>query len=605
MSFDPFSSGTVTCIHLPPGRSSVTPTWGQSHRLPLSTMTSSLTTPSISNVLGTTHGTKDAAQTASNAQTMKRKLDDALQTLDDAVFVPSETLEHPPPPKRSRSIYSTLAKYGITSKESKPPAPSRLESLTKSAPHLAAILSRGTLKSRTPNPASRATATPLSVTPPSTSEYRPSSTASFLSRLSTYRLATYANKPSQIDAVAAAKCGWVNDGRDRLVCGVCKNSWVVASTQGMKIEAAGALVEKQKGQLVSMHKDGCPWKTQQCDDSVYRLPVQSPATTAKEIKYRALDLQPVLEEVQVKHPLSATQVHSLMSALSTFNVRPGAVTTSLESEGGSPGPSSASDAGHENAHDQVEPSETAALTALFGWTLPRPTEDKAATRRTSVVSSLSRASSVVSFRNEKSMTTQSAPSISRRGSPSPASIPTQIPSVSVPATHTSQQKRDASLLYCKMCQRRIGLWAFGPQAVEKENRPQRQFDLLKEHRPYCPYVVRSTIVPSFPVPSGHSAITNSAHGNGNVSVGGNLQDVPIEGWRAMLSIALKARKRPSYGTGRSVSTVGPVAAEGANGNAESFVNVDEMEVDRVEAMVERVKKRGGRDVLKYVRGLLG
>ena len=38
-------------------------------------------------------------------------------------------------------------------------------------------------------------------------------------------------------------------------------------------------------------------------DFVYRLPVQSPSATAKEVKSRALDLQPVLEEVQVKHPL--------------------------------------------------------------------------------------------------------------------------------------------------------------------------------------------------------------------------------------------------------------------------------------------------------------
>ena len=38
-------------------------------------------------------------------------------------------------------------------------------------------------------------------------------------------------------------------------------------------------------------------------DSVYRLPVQSPSATAKEVKSRALDLQPVLDEVQVKHPL--------------------------------------------------------------------------------------------------------------------------------------------------------------------------------------------------------------------------------------------------------------------------------------------------------------
>ncbi|KAF9790616.1 zf-C3HC-domain-containing protein [Thelephora terrestris] len=563
-------------------------------------MTSSVATTSISNMLGTSQGIQDTAQASPNAQTMKRKLDDALQTLDDAVFVPSEMLERPPPPKKSRSLYSTLAKYGITSKEPKPSATSRLESLTKSAPHLAAILSRRTLKLRSQNPTSRISATPLSVHPPSTSEYRPSSTASFLSRLSTYRLATYANKPSQIDAVAAAKCGWVNDGRDRLVCGVCKISWVVVSTRGMKSDAANALVEKQRGQLVSMHKEGCPWKTQQCDDSVYRLPVQSPSATTKEIKIRALGLQSVLEEVQVKHPLSATQVHSLMSALSTFNVRPGVATTSMESDGSSPGPSSASDAGRENEEGSTEPSETAALTALFGWTLPPPsTDERSATQRTSsAVPSLSRASSVVSLRSERAVATQPAPSVSQRGSISPASVSSRLPSVSVSTTNTPQQKRDASLLYCKLCQRRIGLWAFGPQAVEKENRPQRQFDLLKEHRPYCPYVVRSTIVPSFPTSSGHSAVLNGANGNGN------LQDVPTEGWRAMLSIVLKARKRSFYGANRNVPTAGSVAVGGANGSAESFANVDDMEVDRVEAMVEGVKKRGGKDVLKYVRGLL-
>lgn len=271
-----------------------------------------------------------------------------------------------------------------------------------------------------------------------------------------------------------------------------------------------------------------------------------------------------------------------MSALSTFNVRPGVVAMSQESEGGSPGPSSASDVGQENENDNVEPSETAALTALFGWTLPpHPTEEKAATQRaSSLMPSHSRASSVFSFQNERSTVPHSAPSVSRHGSLSPASTPARLPSVPPFPTHTPQQKRDASLLYCKMCQRRVGLWAFGPQAVEKENRPQRQFDLLKEHRPYCPYVVRSTIVPSFPLPSGHSAVLNGANGNGN----GNLQETPIEGWRAMLSIVSKARKRPFYGTNRSVAT--------ANGSSESFVNVDEMDVDRVEAMVEGVKKRG-------------
>jgi hypothetical protein len=60
----------------------------------------------------------------------------------------------------------------------------------------------------------------------------------------------------------------------------------------------------------------------------------------------------------------------------------------------------------------------------------------------------------------------------------------------------------------------------------------------------------------------------------------------------MLSIVLKARKRSFYGANRNVTTAGSVAVGGANGSAESFANVDDMEVDRVEVMVEGVKKRG-------------
>ena len=137
--------------------------------------------------------------------------------------------------------------------------------------------------------------------------------------------------------------------------------------------------------------------------------------------------------------------------------------------------------------------------------------------------------------------------------------------------------------------------------MEKENRPQRQFDLLKEHRPYCPYVVKSTIVPSFPMPSGHSAVLNGANGNANGSAGGSLPGVPIEGWRAMLSIVLKTRKRSLYGAGRNVSSAGPVVPGGTNGSSESFTTVDQMEVDRVEAMVEGVKKRGVSSLLTNPR----
>jgi len=110
--------------------------------------------------------------------------------------------------------------------------------ITKNTPHLSAILARAAERTKStfsfkfPSP-SQTLAPPLSAT----AEYRPSSLTSFLSRLATYKLATYGNKPSSIDAVAASKCGWINDGKDRLVCGLCSASWVVAGREGLNRDA--------------------------------------------------------------------------------------------------------------------------------------------------------------------------------------------------------------------------------------------------------------------------------------------------------------------------------------------------------------------------------
>lgn len=46
--------------------------------------------------------------------------------------------------------------------------------------------------------------------------YDPDSRSEFLSRLQTFKLVTYSSKPSQIDAVAAARCGWFNEGMSRI-----------------------------------------------------------------------------------------------------------------------------------------------------------------------------------------------------------------------------------------------------------------------------------------------------------------------------------------------------------------------------------------------------
>lgn len=73
-------------------------------------------------------------------------------------------------------------------------------------------------------------------------EYSPGSTEAFLKRLATYHHATYPSKPQPIDAVAASKAGWINDGgKDRLYCPICRVGWVLAGREGMSREAGKRL----------------------------------------------------------------------------------------------------------------------------------------------------------------------------------------------------------------------------------------------------------------------------------------------------------------------------------------------------------------------------
>lgn len=234
-------------------------------------------------------------------------------------------------------------------------------------------------------------------------------------------------------------------------------------------------------------------------------------------------------------------------------------------------------------------SETALLTSLFGWTIapPLPSLTRAASARASSRAP-SRASSVA----------PSAPSSPTRA-PSRAQTPSRL---SVPPTLTSA-KQDA-LLHCPLCQRRVGLWAFGPRgdlSASSRTPPRRPFDLLKEHRSYCPYVVRSTVIPSLNQNARSTSSTISLNGQGE-----------LEGWRAVLSVLLR------YGMAQRSQLSGRRVEEGEEGRPESGTDFD----SGVNAMVEGVKARGvrlypcyidiypltgiqGKDLLRYVKGLLG
>ncbi|KAH9960906.1 C3HC zinc finger-like-domain-containing protein [Russula dissimulans] len=503
-------------------------------------------------------------------------------------------------PHLIRSLYSTLSKYGIKTGE---PASTTLNSgkgvdLSKT-PHLAAILARTAAKTRKALPAKFRAPTPLSSSGSAASyEYRPSSTQNLLERLATYKLNTYANKPPAIDALAAAKCGWVNDGKDRLICGICRASWVLAGRDGMKPDGANALVEKQRMQLVDMHKDGCPWKKRQCDADVYRIPLASPAVMAKEIKTRARSLEPVLEGVEIKHPLSSAQVKNFLGIIASVETKP-----SIREQAGS------EHAGEEEApitrsSPPPEPSSTAILTSLFGWSLALPAP--AAVSSTAASPSWSRASSVAP---QETSAVPSFPHTPRR----PSGLGVPIPS-SPKGGVAPERRRDTLLLHCSLCLRRLGLWAVG--SIHRSSNPTdgspsstlpqraRQIDLLKEHRPYCPYVVCSTTIPSLPVvpsstPSFTSFLSSSSISPLHVDT---QQSSAVEGWRAVLMVVLLPKSVTERVDGGPDTTQPPQQSEVAPATSPGIDEESWVEIDPVEAMVERVKSRGGTDLLRYVKG---
>ena len=329
------------------------------------------------------------------------------------------------------------------------------------------------------------------------------------------------------------------------------------------------------------------------------------------------------------------------------------------------------------------PSETALLAALFGWSLvPLSSTTQ---RPTTVPPSppFSRASSIAPPQTpQKSTAGPSNTAIissSSRSTPQQRLLPNTEFTFRLPSDVTD--KPENALLQCTLCQRRIGLWSFTtttttmtcpelsastsasnvtaavneepkdtpmtPSTNEndsqssaglsrsntmqstpsrpKKSLPHRSFDLLKEHRSYCPYAVRSTTVPSFPLPSqqqqlptspvnppitpsrssSSSLFTKTLQRNGSTaslangnsvhalvgSGGGGGIPGAMEGWRAVLTVVLrygmakKQRIEYSFFASRENSQ----SEQGAEGMRD---DPDAMDVDTVKAMVNGVKNRG-------------
>lgn len=360
---------------------------------------------------------------------------------------------------------------------------------------------------------------------------------------------------------------------------------------------------------------------------------------------------------------TSVQVSALMSTVSAANPPPPVPLDADSSWEAVPEPEHYTESVSESLA-LSEPSTTAVLTALFGWAIlpPAPPAERARTPSLSRAASIAPAPSTP-LRNTSVLPSTPVRQISRslsmaslRGTPmsSPStprhslSLRPSTPMLVSPEKPKSQEiKPDTALLHCTLCQRRIGLWAFIsapstssevteegmnslPAVLEtprvgsniSSRLQKRQLDVLKEHRSYCPYTVRSTVVPSLPTPpasatnssststqtppistSSHkrtsSVISTSSMSSSSV----NVHSVPgtVEGWRAVLTVVLRCgmAQRQRLGLNRSRSHRVGATDPGAEIEAGAGANVqnrgdDEsaMEVDPIEAMVAGVKSRG-------------
>jgi len=188
-----------------------------------------------------------------------------------------------------------------------------------------------------------------------------------------------------------------------------------------------------------------------------------------------------------------------------------------------------------------------------------------------------------------------------------------------------------AMISCALCQRRVGLWAFtaplkqpsvssplagtipesasNPSITTLDETPPaevvqpitRQLDVLREHRSFCPYVIRTTetTLPPIlsPLPISVSALRQENEKSVSTAA---VQDV--EGWKAVLNVVsrcgLGGRRRSQIAT--SMFGAGD---KGADGDGDGDDDGAEKTVD---SLVDRVRRTpsGSRDLLRYVKGLL-
>lgn len=330
---------------------------------------------------------------------------------------------------------STPALEALRSRANRSRRSKRITKLTKNS-----TLIPSSSSSSSPSPSPSSSSSPFHPRDPSV---HPNSRPEFLDRLRSFKLSTYpAGKPIALSPPSMTAFGWSNvSEKNRLSCQTCRATWVLATPSKDDWDSVGGkkLAELGRQMRIEQHRTSCPWRKRRCPSSVYHIPRWK---SARDTVVALLEIATHIDcsffsngqpTFQLEHPLSDQAVKTLSIVLQ-----------SQTHSSNSPNPS--------RRCLTVE----ALILVLFGWTA-KPLQDNSLKPSGLAIGNL----------------TSQGTGIARLTSDS-------VDRSSSPGRNPGLESIDelTSSLYCELCHR---------QALPSKT-TTKNFNPIKEHREYCPFV---------------------------------------------------------------------------------------------------------------------
>jgi hypothetical protein len=181
---------------------------------------------------------------------MENTVPDALRRLEDAFHEDTDTLK----------LLSTNDSFPDKLSEMKPRRRSRIEELMEKHLPEESTTNAETLQEESVDAHAAENCFKL---------YRPWNRSDFLARLHTFnKVYNWFAKPDFLSPIQASLSGWYNVDRDRLQCDVCQTTFTHSA-----VTADVTAPPTTRSQFLRLqHKDSCPWREGTCKDSLANIP---------------------------------------------------------------------------------------------------------------------------------------------------------------------------------------------------------------------------------------------------------------------------------------------------------------------------------------------